>query len=64
MKVFDELQARGMIAQATNEEKIKELLTPGEAMDLQPQILAEIKRGHKTTIKLKPPKEKNAAATP
>ena len=45
-------------------EKIKELLTPGEAMDLQPQILAEIKRGHKTTIKLKPPKEKNAKATP
>ncbi len=29
MKVFDELQARGMIAQATNEEKIKELLNEG-----------------------------------
>lgn len=45
-------------------EKIKGLLTPGEAMDLQPKIMDEIKRGHKTTIKLKPPKGKNAKATP
>lgn len=45
-------------------EKIKGLLTPGEAMDLQPIIMGEIKRGHKTTIKLKPPKGKNAKATP
>ena len=28
--VFDELQARGMIAQMTNEEKIRELLGGGD----------------------------------
>ena len=49
---------------AIDAEKIKGLLTPGEAMDLQPKIMDEIKRGHKTTIKLKPPKGKNAKATP
>lgn len=30
MKVYDELQARGLIAQTTNEEKIKELLNHGK----------------------------------
>lgn len=49
---------------AIDAEKIKGLLTPGEAMDLQPKVMDEIKRGHKTTIKLKPPKGKNAKATP
>lgn len=30
MNVYDELKARGMIAQATNEEKIRELLGGSE----------------------------------
>ena len=49
---------------AIDAEKIKGLLTPGEAMNLQPKILDEVKRGHKTNIKLKPPKGKNVKATP
>ena len=31
MKIYDELVARGLIAQVTNEEQIKELINEGKA---------------------------------
>ena len=49
---------------AISSEAIKQLLKPGEVFDLYPLLMDEIKAGYKTTIKLKPPKAKNAKATP
>lgn len=49
---------------AISAEAIKQLLKPGEVFDLYPAMRDEIRDGYKTTIKLKPPKEKNVKATP
>lgn len=49
---------------ALSADKIKTLLKPGEVFDLYPALMNEIEAGYKTTIKLKPPKTKNAKATP
>lgn len=49
---------------AISAEAIKQLLKPGEVFDLYPALMDEIRDGYKTTIKLKPPKAKNAKATP
>ena len=51
MKVYDELVARGLIAQVTDEEEIKELINNGKAMYISPPITIPINiTGKKITV--------------
>ena len=51
MTVWDELKARGLIAQVTDEEEIKELINNGKAMYISPPITIPINiTGKKITV--------------
>ena len=51
MTIYDELVARGLIAQVTDEEEIKELINNGKAMYISPPITIPINiTGKKITV--------------
>ena len=51
MGIYEELQARGLIAQVTDEEEIRELINNGKAMYISPPITIPINiTGKKITV--------------